>query len=546
MATRKKALVPPRTHLPLKGSHRELLPKSRGLGAVNAGEIAAITVRTRARSNLADLEKKVHRLYARSLKQRRYLTHDELAALHGARPEDLDAIEAYAQHHNLVITRRSAAQRSITLSGTLGDLLNAFPSKLRMYHHSSGIYRGREGAVHIPAQFEGIITGVFGFDTRPRHKSPKRHLAQRAEAGGGKGVAATEFARRYDFPSSHNGASLDGSGQCIAIIELGGGFDANDLKVFFRKIKVPLPNVVAVSVDGAHNHPTPGGGADGEVLLDIEVAGAVVPKATIAVYFAPNTDKGLMDATNAAIHDAERKPGVVSISWGSSEDPSDAQSNQAYREIFVEAAALGITICAAAGDHGSANMAGGDWDGKIHVDHPSVDPYVLACGGTQIDDAGVDVVWNDGTAFDPKLSGGGGWAGGGGVSVVFAAPPYQSKAGAPKSLVSGKRGRGIPDIAMSANNYFTRVHGVDAPSGGTSAVAPLMAALVALLNQAKGKNVGFLNPFLYANAGKGLFTDVVKGTNAIKGASKGYVAGKGWNACSGLGTPIGRKILAHL
>ena len=334
MATRKKALVPPLKHVPLKGGHRELLPKSRSIGAVNAAEIAAITVRTRARSNLADLERKVHRLYARSLKQRRYLTHDELAALHGARPRDLDAVEAYAQHHNLVITRRSAPQRSITLTGTLGDLMSAFPSNLRMYHHSTGTYRGQEGAVHIPAQFEGIITGVFGFDTRPRHKSPKRHRAPRAAAGGGKGVAASEFARRYDFPSSHNGASLDGTGQCLAIIELGGGFDANDLKVFFKKIKAPLPIVVAVSVDGAHNHPTPGGGADGEVLLDIEVAGAVVPKATIAVYFATNTDKGLMDATNAAIHDAERKPGVVSISWGSSEDPSDAQSNQAIARFL--------------------------------------------------------------------------------------------------------------------------------------------------------------------------------------------------------------------
>jgi kumamolisin len=280
-------------------------------------------------------------------------------------------------------------------------------------------------------------------------------------------------------------------------------------------------------------------------MLDIEVAGTVVPKATIAVYFAPNTNKGFLDAINAAIHDTERKPGVVSISWGSPESAAEAQSNQAYHELFVEAAALGVTVCAATGDHGSADMAGGDWDGGIHADHPAVDPYVLACGGTQIDGAGRDVAWNDGTPFDANSPDGGGWAGGGGVSTVFELPAYQKKAKIPKSLVSGKTGRGIPDIAMSATNYFTRTHGFDGASGGTSAVAPLMAALVARLNQAKGKNVGFLNPFLYANAAV-VAGDVVSGSNAIVGAAKGYKARKGWDACTGLGTPIGEKILARL
>jgi kumamolisin len=177
------------------------------------------------------------------------------------------------------------------------------------------------------------------------------------------------------------------------------------------------------------------------------------------------------------------------------------------------------------------------------VDHPAVDDLVLACGGTQIEN-GVDVVWNDGTPFG-NVPGGGGWATGGGVSETVAMPSYQKDANVPVSIASNKPGRGVPDIAMSATDYFTRVQGSEGASGGTSAVAPLMASLVALLNQAKGKNVGFLNPFLYAH-GNTVCKDVTSGTNAIKNTVQGYNAGSGWDACTGLGTPDGTAILNNL
>jgi kumamolisin len=271
----------------------------------------------------------------------------------------------------------------------------------------------------------------------------------------------------------------------------------------------------------------------------------VAPKATIAVYFAPNTNKGFLDAINFAIHDTQRNPSVISISWGGPEVAADEQSLSAYHDVFLQAAALGVTVCTAAGDHGTADMDSGHWDHKIHVDHPSVDPAVLACGGTQIEN-GKDVVWNDGTKFNTHVLGGGGWATGGGISQMFGLPDYQKNARIPVSIDTSKPGRGIPDIAMSATDYFTRVQGSEGASGGTSAVAPLMAGLVALLNQAKKKNVGFLNPFLYANTGNGAFVDVTQGTNAITDTVKGYAAGIGWDACTGLGTPVGDAILAKL
>ena len=535
-------------YVSLPGSERRLLPNSHRAGPVDRSTIDDLTIRVRSKGRTEELEKRVNEESKKPLAERKYLSRPELAKLQGADAADLDLVEQYGHRHNLVVTHRSTAERSIVLKGKVGDLLNAFPADVSLYHHASGTYRGRHGAISVPKELVGIVTGVFGWDTRTRHRSPHREKAAATRGPGGtNGEAATFFATRYNFPSAYQGTTLDGSGQTIAIIELGGGFRSSDLKVFFNEIGVPLPAVSAISVDHAHSKPSNADSDDGEVMLDIEVAGAVAPKAKFAIYFAPNDgDQGFMDAISAAIHDTERNPSVISISWGGPEDSTDQQGMNAFHELFVAAAAAGITICAASGDHGTADLDAQHWDGKIHVNHPAVDDYVLGCGGTQIDNNNQDVAWNDGTPFDVNTVGGGGWATGGGISEIFPVPSYQAGASLPLSIDNGKAGRGVPDIAMSATNYFTRVDSFEGPSGGTSAVAPLTAALVALLNQAKGKNVGFLNPFLYANVAKGVVHDVTRGTNAITNTVKGYNAGPGWDACTGLGTLDGTAILNNL
>jgi kumamolisin len=534
-------------YVPLPGSKKSLMPRSRSAGPVDSSEIATVTVRVRSQSDPGALAKRAYDMASTPLDNRKYLTHEELAAQHGASKEDLDKVEQLAQQHNLSVVHRSAAERSIVLRGRLGDLLSAFRADVQTYHHSTGTYRGRKGEISLPEDLSKIVTGIFGFDTRPKHRAPRRQrLGANAGPGNGNGVAATEFATRYNFPSTFGGQTLDGSGQTIAIVELGGGSRASDLKIFFREIGEPTPKVSSISVDHARNSPSTPDSDDGEVMLDIEVAGAVAPKAKIAVYYAPNNgDKGFLDALSAAVHDAERKPGVISISWGGPEVSTDQQGIDAFHEIFAAAAALGITVCVASGDHGTADLSARDWDQKIHVDHPACDDLVLGCGGTQIEN-GKDVVWNDGTPFDDQVPGGGGWASGGGISSVFPVPAYQKDAKLPPSIDTGKLGRGVPDIAMSATNYFTRVDGAEGASGGTSAVAPLMAGLVARLNQAKKKNVGFLNPLLYGRAGTGIVHSVDSGTNALKSTVKGYNAAPGWDACTGLGTPDGTAILNSL
>jgi len=432
------------------------------------------------------------------------------------------------------------------LQGTLGDLLRAFPTNVSLYHHSLGSYRGRTGEIQIPEELGETITGIFGFDTRPKRRSSFRsRISAGAGPGGDNGEPASFFAQRYQFPQIFQGTPLNGAGQNIGIIELGGGYQTCDLTVYFQEIGAPMPSVSFVSVDSAGNNPGVDQNSDGEVMLDIEVAGVVAPKANLFVYFAPNTDQGFIDAISAAVHDTERQIDVISISWGSPEpdlksNPDEKQELDAYSELFQAAASVGITVCVATGDHGTADEE--NWDGEIHVDHPAGDPYVLACGGTQIDPAsGNDITWNEGTGSDPDATNGIGWASGGGISKCFSVPNYQANANLPVSIDGAGAGRGIPDIAMSAADYFVRVDSAEFMSGGTSAVAPLMAALVALLNQGKQKNVGFLNPFLYST--QGVVTDVTQGTNGFPPSVPGYNAGAGWDACTGLGTPIGTAIL---
>jgi kumamolisin len=339
-------------------------------------------------------------------------------------------------------------------------------------------------------------------------------------------------AAAYDYPKG-----ADGTGQCIGLLELGGGFRPTDLQAYFSSIGVtPAPNVLAVGVDGGKNSPGDANGADGEVMLDIEVAGAIAPRATIAAYFAPNTDRGFIDALTTAMHDKTNRPSVVSISWGSPESGWTQQSLDGLNSALQDASLLGITVCVAAGDGGSTDGAP---DGLAHADFPASSPFALACGGTRLEAKGksaTETVWNDGPD---------GGATGGGVSDVFGLPEWQKEAHVPKSANPGhKAGRGLPDVAGNADpetGYQVRVDGQTTVIGGTSAVAPLMAGLVALLNQKLNRRVGYLNPTLYTTAAvRGAFRDVTEGNNGA------YAAGKGWDACTGWGSPNGTKLLAAL
>lgn len=534
----------------LKSSERHLLPNSRLAGKADLSDVVSVTVRVRSKGNMDALEKLVMAECKKRVSDRNLPSRDELNANYGANPKDLDAVEYYAASHNLVIEQRSAAQRAVRLRGQLGDVLRAFPAQVAHYHHNMGTYRGRTGVIEVPEPLSGVITGIFGFDTRPmtRNRPGRRvHIAAGDGPGGANGLSPLDWARRYNFPTNSNGQPLDGRGQTVAIIELGGGYQAAELLIYFQKLGIPAPNVVDVAVSSGANLPGSDATADAEVMMDIEVVGAVAPKANIVVYFAQNTQQGFMDAVMAAVHDMERRPDVISISWGSPEPDKGSQQQEMndFHSTLVQAAAGNIAVCVATGDHGTPDLNQSEWNGGIHVDYPASDPLSLACGGTQVDDnRGIDVVWNDNTPFDPAKGDNCGWTTGGGFSQWYDVPDYQDSSTLGQPLPGVRLGRGIPDIAMSAQDYFVRIDSGYSNSGGTSAVAPLMSALIALLSQAKGRPVGFLNPIFYANPS--ICNPVTLGTNAITDTAPGYKAGAGWSACAGLGTPDGAKLLAAI
>jgi kumamolisin len=513
----------------LSGSERQPVQGATESGAVDPNEImqATIILRPRPGQNPQPLSELIA--------QGKRISREEYAARYGADPAEVQAVLAFASQYGLVMSNVNLATRSVMLSGKAGDFANAFQVKLARYEYQGRSFRGRTGAVNIPQELSGIVVSVLGLDNRPQATTHFR-LAQAAPAAAAVSYTALQVAEAYSYPTTVNG-----SGETIGIIELGGGYNQSDLTTYFNNLKIsPAPTVVAVSVDGAQNSPTGDtNGPDTEVGLDIEVSGSIAPGARIAVYFAPNTDAGFLDAINQAVMDTVNKPSVLSISWGGPESTWTAQTLQSFNSALQSAAAVGVTVCVACGDNGSTD---GVSDGLEHVDFPASSPYSLACGGTTLELSGEsissEVVWND-------LSSGEG-ATGGGISATFPLPSYQANAGVPPSVNPGNFvGRGVPDVAGDADpntGYNVTVDGSSFVVGGTSAVAPLWAGLVALMNQSVGKSLGYLNPTLYQNIGEnvGGFHDITSGNNGD------YSAGPGWDACSGWGSPDGANLLQAL
>ena len=521
----------PVTRHPIAGSDKSQPEGARCLGACNPDEKIEVVVMLRRQNEDAfrQLMTKINEGAADAAP----VSRDEFGKRFGASAADVAKTEAFAKAHGLAVVRADASARSVVLAGTIAQFSAAFDVKLeRFEHHAIGEYRGRSGPVNVPDDMKDMVTAVLGLDSRPQARPHFRFRPPFTPARSSSGTSYTplDLARLYDFPGG------DGSGQCVGIIELGGGYRESDLKAYFSKLGVAEPTVVAVGVDQAKNAPTGNpNGPDGEVALDIEIVGAIVPGARIAVYFTTNSDAGFVDAVNRAIHDDTNKPSVISISWGGPESNWTSQSQNAFNDVLQSAAAMGVTVCVASGDSGSSDGAA---DGGDHVDFPASSPYVLACGGTHLTASakGIssEVVWNDGDQ---------GGAGGGGVSAVFAVPVWQQGLSVTRTE-GGKSAltqRGVPDVAGDASpltGYDVLIGGTETVVGGTSAVAPLWAALVARINAVAGKPAGFINPKLYRAKTAG--HDITQGDNGS------FEASAGWDACTGLGSPDGAKVAAAL
>ena len=448
--------------------------------------------------------------------------HADFEARYGADPADMERVRAFGRQHGLKELACEPGRRTLHLSGTAQALQQAFGVQLGHYELTPG-GTPYVGSAQAPVLPDPAVIAVLGLDRRPVAK-PHFRIAKAKPATT---YTPLQVGQLYDFP-----AGTDGTGQTIAIIELGGGYVQADLDTYFSGLGLATPSVTAVSVDSGSNQP--GGDADAEVMLDIEVAGALAPAAKLVVYFAGNTDQGFYNAISQAAHNTSLPCTVMSISWGGPESSWSTASRNAMETALEDAATLDVTVTVAAGDDGSSDGVTGS---TPHVDYPASSPSVLACGGTKLLASGStissEVVWNETTADEGAT--------GGGVSTVFALPSWQSGSKVPAAS-NGFVGRGVPDVAGDADpvtGYDVRVDGQNETVGGTSAVAPLWAALVARLNQKLGRSLGAANAALYGVASTA-FHDITQGNNGS------YKAAKGWDACTGLGSPNGQALLSAL
>ncbi|HEY2335485.1 MAG TPA: S53 family peptidase [Solirubrobacterales bacterium] len=480
---------------------------------------------------------------------------------YGASSADVEKVKATLQKFGLEVEEVSRAARSMRVSGTAAEMEKAFHPGLGVYRSPDhGEFQGREDNLQIPADLEGLVTGVFGFDqrrvARRAGKTGFAPIATEAIAGAGAPLGPSDLEERYKFPTG------DGSGQQIGIAEFGGACFPDDLREFCQRHGIPKAKLQIVDV--GMKPPTPAEvklmseeereavlGASGEVMMDIEIIAGLCPGAEIFVYFAPFDEKGWIDLLNRVIQGDPATPVTLSVSWGLAEDTPE-WSKAATREIDLRlqaAAQIGVTVCVSAGDDGTGDQLE---DGRSHVNFPSSSPNVLSVGGTMID-GNDEVVWWQSPG---RRTGQGGGSTGGGVSVIFNRPSWQDVKVA--SLNPGAiDGRVLPDItALSGSPYYDLVfQGQLAPNGGTSASAPLWAALLARIAAAGKPSAGpaFLAPLLYQNGSNGkplganACVDITKGDNASQPQpGVGYKATPGFDAVSGWGAPDGEKLLESL
>jgi kumamolisin len=528
------------THVVLSGSERPRKHDAERISDVDPAAAVEVTVTVRG----PDLPQ---------VAPGKSMSREELERSYSASQADMDAVAGGLVGYGLEVLDSAPSVRSLRVRGSAAQMQAAFRANLGIYRHDGHEYRGREGSLEIPAGLEGIVTGVFGLDQRrvarrvpgiPPTQEPAEAVAQGA-------LSPADLEERYRFPAG------EAEGQTVAIAEFGGAYFPGDLTTFCRQQGRAEPTVrqVGLGVPVLTEQqvmalpPTQREqvlGEAGEVNMDVQIVAGLCPAADIIVYFATWDQKGWIDLLNDVVRGVPAGAVAVSVSWGLSEDSSDF--SPAARRIIdhrLQAAALlGVTVCVSAGDDGSGDQLD---DGRAHVNFPACSPHVLAVGGTQLEGDSEVVWWQT-----PGRRRDGGGSTGGGVSRVFPQPSWQTVEVRPPDG-SGVTGRIIPDIAALAGPpyYQLVLLGRAAPNGGTSAAAPLWAALIArsaaALNPPRAPV--FLAPLLYGAGpdghplGTSVCRDITSGNNTSTPPGWGFSAGPGFDAVSGWGVPDGPPLV---
>ena len=510
-------------------------------------EIVTVTIIVKRKHNTVPI-KNLADFQGQKMSDRKVYSHEEFKNAHGSAQGDIDVVVEFAKSKELDILETNLARRSVIVCGSAAQISKAFAVELRQSTEHKK-FRSYSGFIHLPTNVAEVIEQVIGLDNRP---VPARHAT--ADPTGTSALTPQRVAQLYNFPAGK------GTGETIGIYEMqvgdpdnpqNPGYAAADLQLtmngFGGGLAVPVP--IDISVDNQVNT----GVSDGETVLDITVSASIAQGATIAVYFTGSTVQNILHALQRMIHpgNGDPVPTVISISYGwSPDDDTSYITTGEYAQLsslFQDAAHLPITVLVSTGDTGA--QYGGT---QAQASYPATDPWVLACGGTTIGNINFpafdEYVWND--TFGTNSG-----ATGGGISAnqLFPVPAYQYGYTIPVRNITGLPGRGIPDVAGNASpnsGYPLFLQGAaQGAYGGTSAVAPLYAGLIAVINgYLQGHKVGFLNPTLYT-PGNNVCRDISSPPGPVDnsfGGVNGYPCVTGWDACTGLGVIDGAKLLASL
>jgi kumamolisin len=496
-------------------------------------------------------------------------------------------VRKFADACGLSVMEVSRARHDVVLEAKAGCFARAFGVTLQSFEAEGAHYYAYDERVRLPHELRAVTENVLGLDSIPTHRTHARAARRDAHA------AISTLERQYCLPA------VDARGRRIALLEFGGGFSSEDIASYASRVGIADPRVTPVAVVGAAgqhggNAPLDRTMATGiardwkasvpfaalakkygndlgafmasmEVTMDIELALALGGGAAVDVYFAPSGVDGWRRGLYAAIGlpvggaDATHPPvpTVMSVSWGESESVFGRDQLRMIERTLIAVRRAGLAVCCSSGDWGSVNASPKPGIPAIpNVNFPASSPSVLACGGTRLlpggssDDSRPEVAWDE-RVFGVSM------ATGGGVSGFFARPKAQGHVKlrpAARTWRAPGHGNGakraVPDVAANAalsSGPAITFAGEELVGFGTSAAAPICASLLARVSASVGHAVAGMEGWLYTADAKACCRPVTKGDNDVtNGKVAFYRAGKGWNACTGLGALDGEEIVTTL
>lgn len=458
------------------------------------------------------------------------------AMLNSASDADISRVVSFAKRTGLKVVRTDPAQRTMVLRGDAVSFAKAFAVRLGLFRHGELTRRSYGGPIALNPMLAEVVQAVIGLEDG---RAVRTFFQRGAAATPFTALTPATLAAAYSFPPQASGHPPS-----IAVIGFAREAPRHDVDAYARAAHGPPPSIETVKVSDIGQRDSASDDDRDGLSMMLQVLGALVPQARFTVYLTAPTERGCVEALLAAVH-ASQPHDIICLGWGVAEERLTHPTIDAIDSILHDAATLGITVCAAAGDSGSAIEQGSDLAG---VQYPAASPYVLACGGSALGPGLArwsECVWNEGPH---------GAAGGGGVSALSAIPHWQAASQPPLSVRTHRHGLGVPDVAAHAARQpgvACLIGGRMVACGGTALSTALWAALLARIHQTLAGHghdarLGLITPTLYRLAPLGLFNSPPMGSNEPNGRVGGYPARFTWDPCTGLGTPNGKALLAAL